>query len=365
MQLRCLSLCLATVLALMGLGAAPPALAAEAAVTISNFQFTPATLTVPVGTTVRWVNQGPSIHSVVGDGFTSDVLPVGQGFAFTFNQTGTFNYACGIHPFMKAAIVVTPAGAPAQTAANVPPPGSGERDLPGGRFFTETSGAAGANAGFAVVDDGAAKLWSEFLRLGGVNGVGYPVSRRFTLGGFLTQAFQKELVQWNAATGQVQFVNVMDMLHDAGKDDWLRTVKQIPPPADASADAGKTFDQVEAQHLALLDSDPALKAAYTAPPNWLDLYGLPLTPPTDMGNVVVVRGQRAALQRWKQDVPWAKAGQVTVANGGDIFKDAGLLPPDAARPGDPSAITASAAPAPAAPAAPPPPAPPPYRYGGY
>jgi hypothetical protein len=38
------------------------------------------------------------------------------------------------------------------------------------------------------------------------------------------------------------------------------------------------------------------------------------------------------LQQWKQDVPWAKAGQVTVALGGDIAKEVGLVPASATKP---------------------------------
>ncbi len=351
---------------------------ADTAVTLASIKFTPATVTVPVGATVVWTNQDSTIHTVTANNgaFASDVLKVGQTFRFTFNQPGTFDYICTIHPEMKGTIVVTGAApaAPGAAAAAAPPAISGaERDIPGGRFFTETNAGAGPDAGFAVVDDAAGRLWSEFLRLGAVSGVGYPVSRRFTLDGFLVQDFQKGLLQWRPDVGLAQFANVMDKLHDAGKDDWLKAVKQIPAPADTSGEAGKSFDQIRAQRLAALDSSAPLKSAYTAPPNWMDLYGLPVTPPTDMGNVVVVRGQRAALQLWKQDVPWAKAGQVTVANGGDILKESGLLPAAATSPGDAGSITAtgpSAAPVPAPapppppapPAAPPPPAPPPPPY---
>jgi hypothetical protein len=39
------------------------------------------------------------------------------------------------------------------------------------------------------------------------------------------------------------------------------------------------------------------------------------------------------LQQWKQDVPWARAGEVTGALGGDIAKEAGVLPdPEALKP---------------------------------
>ena len=36
--------------------------------------------------------------------------------------------------------------------------------------------------------------------------------------------------------------------------------------------------------------------------------------------------QRATLQYWKEDVPWAAKGSVSVANGGDLAKEAGLFP---------------------------------------
>src|SRR5919204_623792 len=52
----------------------------------------------------------------------------------------------------------------------------------------------------------------------------------------------------------------------------------------------------------------------------------------DMGNHYAVRLQRAVIQFWKVDVPWAKAGQTTVANGGDIAKEAGLFPAEPLRP---------------------------------
>jgi len=51
-----------------------------------------------------------------------------------------------------------------------------------------------------------------------------------------------------------------------------------------------------------------------------------------MGNHFAVRLQRAVIQLWKVDVPWAKAGETTVANGGDVAKEAGLFPPDATTP---------------------------------
>lgn len=77
-------------------------------VTIQNFAFSPATLTVKAGTTVKWVNQDSATHQVVSDTglFNSGDLSKGQSFSFTFNQTGTYAYHCMIHPSMTGSIVV-------------------------------------------------------------------------------------------------------------------------------------------------------------------------------------------------------------------------------------------------------------------
>ena len=79
------------------------------AVNIKDFKFDPATLTVPVGTTVTWTNQDEEPHSVVAkDGsFHSPGLDTRGTYSFTFNSPGTFDYVCGIHPFMTATVVVT------------------------------------------------------------------------------------------------------------------------------------------------------------------------------------------------------------------------------------------------------------------
>lgn len=230
--------------------------------------------------------------------------------------------------FILLAMLTALGLAPRAQAATV-----GDFPIPGGHWYSEANGTGGAvAAGFPVIDTATIKLWSAFQRLGGVPVLGYPVSLPFPMDGFVVQGFQKALLQWQPETGGVSFVNVFDLLHSAGKDDWLRSVRQIPPPASTVGDAGKTWPQIVAAHQALLDANPALKAAYFADPDPLSHYGLPMTGPVDEGDVVVVRCQRAALQQWKQNVPWAKAGQVTVANGGDIAKEAGLVPAAAAQP---------------------------------
>ncbi|MRH89728.1 plastocyanin [Nocardia sp. SYP-A9097] len=79
------------------------------AVTIGNFAFAPASLTVPVGTTVTWTNRDEEPHNVAaGDGgFHSPNLGAGATYTFTFTKAGTFTYICAIHPFMHGTVVVT------------------------------------------------------------------------------------------------------------------------------------------------------------------------------------------------------------------------------------------------------------------
>lgn len=78
-------------------------------VKIDNFTFDNAELTVPVGTTVTWVNQDDIPHTVVADDkktFRSKVLDTDETFSFTFTTPGTFGYFCSIHPHMTGKIVV-------------------------------------------------------------------------------------------------------------------------------------------------------------------------------------------------------------------------------------------------------------------
>ncbi|HUO38992.1 MAG TPA: cupredoxin family copper-binding protein [Mycobacterium sp.] len=89
--------------------AAPGAPQSGNAVFIVNFKFDPATLTVPVGTTVTWTNQDEEPHTVVAkDGsFHSPGLDTHATYSFTFNNPGTYDYGCSIHPFMTGTVVVT------------------------------------------------------------------------------------------------------------------------------------------------------------------------------------------------------------------------------------------------------------------
>lgn len=83
--------------------------AATNAVVIKGFAFNPETITIPKGTTVTWTNEDSVQHTVteINNVFSSDILSQGQTFSYTFNETGTFEYQCHIHPNMRGKVIVT------------------------------------------------------------------------------------------------------------------------------------------------------------------------------------------------------------------------------------------------------------------
>lgn len=86
-----------------------PAPQGGTAVAISDFKFNPATLTVPVGTTVTWTNNDEEPHTIAAkDGsFHSPGLDTHGTYSFTFATPGSYDYICSIHPFMTGTVVVT------------------------------------------------------------------------------------------------------------------------------------------------------------------------------------------------------------------------------------------------------------------
>ena len=213
-------------------------------------------------------------------------------------------------------------------------PSSPDYDVANGHFFTQGAGQqpGSGDLGFTVSNDGGVRFWDEFRRLGGVGGVGYPISRRFQWNGFVVQAMQKGVLQWRPEAGRAYLVNVFDQMTDAGKDDWLLSARSTPAPLGPEFDAGKTPAQIAGARLALLDEHPAIKRRYLAASDPPVVYGLPTSRVTDNGSHLAIRLQRAVIQQWKVDVPWARAGDVVVANGGDVGKEAGLYPPEALEP---------------------------------
>lgn len=204
-------------------------------------------------------------------------------------------------------------------------------------FFTETGAGQG---GFSICDDAHADFRSAF-DLWGVKQAGYPISRRYLHDGLIRQAFQKVIMEWNPQERRVTLVNIFDELQQAGFDDLLLDVYSVPPALPEGWDGDLSFEKIIKKRQVLLDSRPALKDAYFAADDPLELYGLPASEVLDRGNHYAIRLQRALLQEWKEDMAWAKTGDVTLANAGDIAKELNTLP-DLARipePNPPPTVT--------------------------
>jgi hypothetical protein len=77
-------------------------------VTIQGSSYLPATVTIDPGETVRWTNKDFLQHTVTSTSgvFDSGFLSMNQQFSYTFNDPGTYDYICMVHPFMAGKVIV-------------------------------------------------------------------------------------------------------------------------------------------------------------------------------------------------------------------------------------------------------------------
>ena len=73
-----------------------------------SWGYAPPTITIHVGDTVIWTNQGSLQHSVTADdgSFDSGLFNTIATWSMAFNTAGTYNYHCSPHPWMKGSVVV-------------------------------------------------------------------------------------------------------------------------------------------------------------------------------------------------------------------------------------------------------------------
>ena len=111
------------------------AMAASQAVTMAQYAFAPAALTVHVGDTITWTNRDQAPHDVTTTtapvALHSPTLATGQSWTYTFTQPGTYGYICSIHPDMRAQVIVL-AAAPTTTAQRPATTTVGRRPAGGG-----------------------------------------------------------------------------------------------------------------------------------------------------------------------------------------------------------------------------------------
>ncbi len=80
-------------------------------ITIQNFAFSPATLTVAAGTTVTVTNKDSVTHTVTSSdspkAFDTGDVPAGSTTTFKApSKAGTYAYTCTIHPYMHGTLIV-------------------------------------------------------------------------------------------------------------------------------------------------------------------------------------------------------------------------------------------------------------------
>src|SRR5215208_633290 len=78
-------------------------------VSIQNFRFKPAHITIKRGTKVRWINKDSTAHTVTANkmrSFNSGRLGPGKRYTHTFKSAGKKRYHCNIQPDMRASVVV-------------------------------------------------------------------------------------------------------------------------------------------------------------------------------------------------------------------------------------------------------------------
>jgi plastocyanin len=110
--------------------------AASSSVSIIDFAFSPASITVHVGDTITWVNNSQSgvAHTSTSDaaGWDSGILNKGASFSHSFGAAGSFTYHCNVHPFMHGTVVVNAV----TTTTTTTRPGSTTTTRPGSTATT-------------------------------------------------------------------------------------------------------------------------------------------------------------------------------------------------------------------------------------
>ena len=85
----------------------------DATVSIRDFSFQPETIEVETGTTVTWTNEDGVAHTVTAgtsgaaEGTFDESVDAGETAEVAFDEAGTFDYFCAIHPTMTGQVVVS------------------------------------------------------------------------------------------------------------------------------------------------------------------------------------------------------------------------------------------------------------------
>ena len=113
-----------------------------------------------------------------------------------------------------AAPTPAPAARPPRQRAQYPVPQDqpADYDLPNGHFYSQAVPGAPHGFGFTVVDVPGQPFWTTYSRLGGLQTLGYPVSRRFLLDWGVAQGFQAGVLLVDPTTGGSTLVPQLEVV---------------------------------------------------------------------------------------------------------------------------------------------------------
>lgn len=82
-------------------------------VVVQGFRFQPSPLEIPVGTSVTWTNEDDITHTVTEvtpetsvEGFSLELKGQGAAVQYTFDESGSYDYYCTLHPSMLGQVLV-------------------------------------------------------------------------------------------------------------------------------------------------------------------------------------------------------------------------------------------------------------------
>ena len=206
--------------------------------------------------------------------------------------------------------------------------------LDNGCLFTITGGdTPDPDDGYAVTNADGVPIW-DFVRERDLDAIGYPISQRWVNGPFTFQAFQKVILQWDPGKQRVNYYNTLDVLANRHPEIEL---PNVPRHQVLAADQGVTFGTIIRNHLALLDQNPAIKERFLSEPDWLNLYGLPISYEEREVNgnaqgLQMLRAQRTVFVIWNVSAPGTTVGRVNLQNVPDkVKKLSNVIIPDTAK----------------------------------
>ena len=126
-------------------------------------------------------------------------------------MTTMSNLSARLFVFFVVVTLALSAGAPGVVAASVQAaPDTEDYSIPNGHFYPQAApGQKGA--GYRVANEAGIPFYDAYLQFGGLDALGYPLTRRFIVQGSVVQLFQKGALRWIASEGRADILAPKDV----------------------------------------------------------------------------------------------------------------------------------------------------------